>query len=283
MSVYKYLLLISTLLISANANAEWKYKIQKDPFDKYPPLRLVFQSNNLDKGLIGFRRYERLDFIDMVIGLPEDDLLNPDKPIYIRIDKNAIQKLKAGDDNKLVAYHPDAYSRDDYLYYSIFHTTTVDGENSWKPNRLAIPVMDNFKNKDNFRIMGGGGRDFNPETDKHVAPDALFLKHLYDGNTLFLRYTNSNDEEVTKTYSLDGITPMLNKLVEKTSYEKCEDAISEKTMKNGCFNAALSKIPVTNTDIPETKKKIIENFENDTRECRIEARKQLPICEGITE
>lgn len=249
--------------------AGWRYDEGTDPFDKTPPARMAAQLRGDSKAFL--RRWEGDDALELVIGIDRSRPIDPEHPILLRIDDHPIQRLRAHDDNSIALW--DSWGRDGegYVYFSLLGTA-----GGWTPEGFMVKVIPDIDWRDKLTDIPGDPKPFDADTSRH-APEGLFLHHLFKGRNLFVRYTAQSGNEVTETFSLIGLTPVLNQVIDKTKAEKCTDEMTQLFVESGCFMRAIDAAqpwngPGSVGNSPE--------YRAVAEPCVEEARKQATSCDG---
>ena len=270
--------LAAMVLTPMCAQAAWSYSEKKDPFDIHPALRVV--STRVDTfPVAAFRRMGGAGSVDLVIVLADSKRLDPTHMILLRVDSNPTQELSPSADGHLTLAHLFFQDRKNYYYHAL-NFPEYGGEFSWKPNRIAVPIIGDIDDRtkiDTVPTYSGpvARKPFDPSNNPPYSPEGLFLKHLMTGVTLFVRYTTIGGREVTEQISLAGLSRPLEQLLTKSTSERCSDAAYNTIVANGCFDRAIQAAqPLA------PGKTLFESpaFSSIEEECLRKAKQNIPIC-----
>ncbi len=273
-------IVVALALAPTSTWAAWSYSESGDPFNDQSKQKLVISLGN-QSPTVGFRRFDGADSVDLLIVLSKSREVDPNHSILIRIDSHATQELEASENGHLTVANLLAKDRSTYYYHALALYGS-DSEFSWKPNRLAIPVITDIDDRQRTDTVLSYSKDavnsrlpFDPLTNHAFAPEGLFLQHLLKGQNLFLRYTAIDGSEVTERISLVGLSAPLEQLLTKSTAERCSDEAVRVVAKNGCFERAVDAAQPLPPGLPVFKspafKKIFDG-------CLQDAKRAIPIC-----
>ena len=271
------LIVVAAALVPIGTCTAWSYSEIRDPFNDRP-TQVVVMSRVNQFPLSAFRRSVGDDSVDLVIVLQDSKPLDPSKVILIRIDSNPTQELETYADGRLTLTHLFHKDRKSYYYDSLeFHGS--NSEFSWRPNRIAIPVITDVDDRERIDTVpnhiGGGRLPFDLAKNPPNAPEGLFLRHLLKGNTLFLRYTALGGREVTESISLLGLSGPLERLLTKAANEKCSDAAMQAVIENGCYERAINAAQPLAPGMPFYE---APAFKRVFDVCFRDAKRTIPVC-----